>query len=100
MSPEDEGRMLFFPATLQHMVFPFYECEEERVTISGNILQKDSKEEKHPVMPETIVLTGDVYEEKENMLKMLENSAKHLKEEVRQLKYNRRKDKIIWQLRC
>jgi len=25
----------------------------------------------------------------------LENSAKHLKEEVRQLKYNRRKDKII-----
>ena len=37
LSPEDEGRMLFFPATLQHMVHPFYECEEERVTISGNI---------------------------------------------------------------
>ena len=37
LSPEDEGRMLFFPANLQHMVYPFYECEEERVTISGCI---------------------------------------------------------------
>ena len=43
LSPEDEGRILFFPASLQHMVYPFYECEEERVTISGNIIQKDSK---------------------------------------------------------
>ena len=37
LCPEDEGRMLFFPAWLKHQVFPFYECEEERITISGNI---------------------------------------------------------------
>ena len=37
LSSEDEGRMLFFPAWLVHQVFPFYECEEERITISGNI---------------------------------------------------------------
>ena len=37
LCPEDEGRMLFFPAWLQHQVFPFYECEEERITVSGNI---------------------------------------------------------------
>ena len=89
LSSEDEGRMLFFPATLQHQVYPFYECEEERITISGNIVLHDANKlkEQERVM--------DQYEEKENMLKMLENSAKHLKEEVRQLKYNRRKDKII-----
>ena len=37
LCPEDEGRILFFPAWLSHQVFPFYECEEERITISGNI---------------------------------------------------------------
>ena len=37
---EDEGRMLFFPAWLTHQVFPFYECEKERITISGNIIPK------------------------------------------------------------
>ena len=38
LSPEDEGRMLFFPANLTHQVFPFYGTEEERITISGNII--------------------------------------------------------------
>ena len=37
LSPEDEGRILFFPSWLLHQVFPFYECEEERITMSGNI---------------------------------------------------------------
>mgnify|MGYP001184285674 CR=1 FL=1 len=37
LSPKDEGRMLFFPAWLEHTVHPFYGTEEERVTISGNI---------------------------------------------------------------
>ena len=37
LSPEDEGRMLFFPSWLYHQVFPFYGTEVERVTISGNI---------------------------------------------------------------
>ena len=48
LSPEDEGRMLFFPATLQHMVYPFYECEEDRVTISGNIVMYDPNRSKYP----------------------------------------------------
>jgi len=29
--------MLFFPAEMMHQVYPFYNCEEERITISGNI---------------------------------------------------------------
>ena len=37
MSPEMEGRMLFFPANLKHTVYPFYDCKEERISISGNI---------------------------------------------------------------
>ena len=80
LSLEDEGRMLFFPATLRHLVYPFYECEEERVTISGNIdLEK----------PKLIELSGDVYEEKEKMLEMLENSVKVTKEELKQMKKKR-----------
>ena len=39
LCPEDAGRILFFPAWLQHQVFPFYEFEEERITISGNIIE-------------------------------------------------------------
>jgi len=37
LSPEDEGRILFFPSWLTHQVFPFYGTEEERITVSGNI---------------------------------------------------------------
>ena len=33
-----EGIMLFFPAEMMHKVYPFYNCEEERITISGNIV--------------------------------------------------------------
>ncbi len=33
-----EGTMLFFPAEINHQVYPFYNCEEERITISGNIV--------------------------------------------------------------
>ena len=43
LSPEDEGRMLFFPAWLAHQVFPFYGTEEERVTISGNIIFQEEE---------------------------------------------------------
>ena len=38
MHKESEGRMLFFPAQLKHSVNPFYNCDEERISISGNIL--------------------------------------------------------------
>ena len=37
MSPQMEGTMLFFPAKLRHGVNPFYECDEKRVSISGNL---------------------------------------------------------------
>ena len=43
LSPEDEGRMLFFPSWLQHQVFPFYECEEDRITLSGNLYMEKSE---------------------------------------------------------
>jgi len=32
-----EGNMLFFPSKLMHEVHPFYNCDKERVSISGNI---------------------------------------------------------------
>ena len=41
LSPEDEGRMLFFPAWVCHQVFPFYGTEEERITLSGNIFKNN-----------------------------------------------------------
>jgi len=86
LSPEDEGRMLFFPATLQHMVYPFYECEEERVTISGNIdfeHEEDiSKRQNISKKQEKITLSGDVYEDKVKMLEMMENNVKIMKEEL------------------
>ena len=37
MSPKMEGTMLFFPANLKHIVYPFYDCKKERISISGNI---------------------------------------------------------------
>ena len=37
MSKECEGTILFFPSELNHAVNPFYNCEEDRITISGNI---------------------------------------------------------------
>ena len=38
MNPECEGTMFFFPSQLQHQVYPFYNCDEDRISISGNIL--------------------------------------------------------------
>tara|TARA_B100000700_G_scaffold329105_1_gene449387 strand:- start:384 stop:1028 length:645 start_codon:yes stop_codon:yes gene_type:complete len=37
LSQEDEGTMLFFPARLRHCVYPFYETEEPRISIAGNL---------------------------------------------------------------
>ena len=37
MNPEIEGTMLFFPSRLQHEVHPFFNCDEDRISISGNI---------------------------------------------------------------
>jgi len=37
LDPSHEGYMVFFPAKLRHMVYPFYETEEPRISIAGNI---------------------------------------------------------------
>jgi len=79
LSSEDEGRMLFFPASLQHQVYPFYECEEERVTISGNIQLYEPDKLKFRV-------EGGLYEKKKNALKMLEVTVEGVKKELEYLK--------------
>ena len=43
MSPEMEGTMLFFPSKLNHQVYPFYNCDEDRISISGNIKLNTAK---------------------------------------------------------
>ena len=43
MNPEMEGTILFFPAKLQHGVYPFYNCDEDRISISGNIMLNTAK---------------------------------------------------------
>jgi len=80
LSPEDEGRMLFFPAWLVHQVYPFYECEEERITISGNI---DFYDPNRPKKQEGSV---SEYEEKKKMLEMMENAVDTTKKELKKMK--------------
>ena len=43
MNPEVEGTMLFFPSKLQHCVYPFFNCDEDRISISGNIALNTTK---------------------------------------------------------
>ena len=43
LEPEDEGRMIFFPAKLDHLVYPFYNCDEDRISVSGNVTMDTSK---------------------------------------------------------
>ena len=37
LDKKSEGTMLMFPSRMMHAVYPFYECDEERISISGNI---------------------------------------------------------------
>ena len=37
MDPEMNGSLVLFPATLSHQVYPFFESDDYRVSISGNI---------------------------------------------------------------
>ena len=37
MNPDKEGMLLFFPAHLKHQVYPFYDCDETRISVSGNV---------------------------------------------------------------
>ena len=65
LSPKDEGRMLFFPSWLKHQVYPFYETDKERITISGNIVLHDANK---PTEEPEIPVSED--EEKENDKKL------------------------------
>ena len=40
LNPDSNGAMVLFPATLQHCVYPFYDCDKERVSISGNLVYR------------------------------------------------------------
>ena len=37
MGKDKEGIVMVFPSQLHHQVYPFYECDDARVTISGNL---------------------------------------------------------------
>ena len=38
MSPDMEGTLMLFPSTLHHQVYPFYNTDEPRISIAGNLL--------------------------------------------------------------
>ena len=38
-----EGKMIFFPSSMMHVVYPFFNCDETRISISGNISLDTSK---------------------------------------------------------
>ena len=38
LDPTYEGKMLFFPSALRHCVYPFYNSDEQRISISGNLV--------------------------------------------------------------
>jgi hypothetical protein len=45
MGSDKEGVILLFPSSLKHQVYPFYESDGVRVSVSGNIgvIQEDLK---------------------------------------------------------
>ncbi len=43
LNPESNGSMIIFPSTLQHCVYPFFECDDERISISGNLMYRRLK---------------------------------------------------------
>ena len=38
MNPELEGTIVLFPAQFMHCVHPFYNCDEPRISLSGNLM--------------------------------------------------------------
>ena len=36
MEKETAGTMVIFPSRMKHQVYPFYECDEERISVAGN----------------------------------------------------------------
>ena len=43
LDPTYEGTMLLFPSTFSHAVYPFFNCEEDRISMSGNVLLDTSR---------------------------------------------------------
>ena len=43
LNPDLEGTILFFPSNLNHQVYPFYDCSEDRISVSGNIVLDTSR---------------------------------------------------------
>lgn len=43
MDKSREGWMVIFPSALKHQVYPFYNCDEERISISGNLAMNSKK---------------------------------------------------------
>ena len=41
LSSSSEGKMVFFPATMRHCVYPFYGTDEARISVAGNIWYGD-----------------------------------------------------------
>ena len=39
----NEGTLLFFPSPLYHSVHPYFDCDEERISVSGNIRLNTAK---------------------------------------------------------
>ncbi len=74
LCPEDEGRMLFFPAWLHHQVFPFFGTEKDRITVSGNIVIEEVEQRR----------TNEMLIALENM----EAQAKLIRESIKQEKIN------------
>ncbi|ARW57046.1 hypothetical protein [Synechococcus phage S-B64] len=37
LSDEHEGMLVMFPSKLNHQVYPFFDCAEDRISVSGNI---------------------------------------------------------------
>ncbi len=37
MNPDKEGMMLLFPSSMRHQVYPFYNCDKERISVAGNV---------------------------------------------------------------
>ena len=43
MTPEQEGTLVLFPSRIWHGVYPFYDCDETRISVSGNIVLNTTK---------------------------------------------------------
>ena len=44
LSSKDEGVMMMFPSKLNHLVWPFHNNKQDRISIAGNILLEVTKE--------------------------------------------------------